>query len=93
MIIDKKISELLTTLEKSKGKAIVFETVGAVSIKIVLDNPQYKFIEKINYIQLYDAKTNVKVCIDIYTATQLDKEELEYKIMLDNSQRVNIKII
>lgn len=93
MIIDKKISELLTTLEKSKGKAIVFETVGAVSIKIVLDNPQYKFIEKINYIQLYDAKTNVKVCIDIYTATQLDKEELEYKIMLDNRQRVNIKII
>lgn len=93
MIIDKKISELLTTLERNKGKSIEFETVGAVSIKLVLNNTQYNFIENTKYVELYDAKTNIKVCIDIYTAIELYKEELQYKIMLDNSQSITINIL
>ncbi len=67
--------------------------MGAVSIKLILNNTQYKFIENTQYVELYDAKTNIRVSIDIYTAIELYKEELQYKIMLDNSQSILIKVL
>lgn len=43
-IIDKKIKELITILEKENWKAIDFETVGAVTIKFALHKPKYRYL-------------------------------------------------
>lgn len=91
--IDRQIEELKSKLQAQEWQNIELEIVGAVSIKVLLNKPQYTFNKRTNYIQLYDTKTNIQIDIDIYTATQIDKEELEYKIVLDNSQMVIIKII
>lgn len=89
--IDKQIEELKSKLQDKEWQNIELEIVGAVSIKILLNKPQYTFNERTKYIQLYDTKTNIQIGIDIYTATQIVKEAMEYKIKLDNSQTVIIK--
>ncbi len=90
--IDKQIKELKSKLQAQEWQNIEFEIVGAISIKVLLNKLQYTFNKRTKYIQLYDTKTNIKIGIDIYTATQLIKEGMEYKIMLDNSQIVMLKM-
>ena len=90
--IDKQIEELKSKLQAQEWQNIELEIVGAVSIKVLLNKPQYTFNKRTKYIQLYDTKTNIKIGIDIYTATQIVKEEMEYKIRLDNSQIVMLKM-
>lgn len=93
-IIDKKIKELITILEKENWKAIDFETVGAVTIKFVLHKPKYRYLKTKDRIQLYDRLTDKKVIIDIYVATdiKIDTEAEEYEIQLDNDQYVKMKM-
>lgn len=89
--IDIQIEELKRKLQDRQWQNIELEIVGAVSIKVLLNKPQYTFNKRTKYIQLYDTKTNIQIGIDIYTATQIVKEGMEYKIRLDNSQKVIMK--
>ena len=89
--IDKQIKELKSKLQDKEWQNIELEILGAISIKVLLNKPQYTFNKRTKYIQLYDTKTNIKIGIDIYTATQIDKEAMEYQIRLDNSQMIKIK--
>lgn len=92
--IDKKISELITILERQNWLSIEFETVGTITIKFTLHKPKYRFLKTTNCIQLYDRLTEKKVIIDIYTANRIEinEEVQEYKIILDNGQYVRIKM-
>lgn len=93
-IIDKKIKELITILEKENWKAIDFETVGAVTIKFALHKPKYRYLKTKDCIQLYDRLTDKQVIIDIYIATdiKINTEAKEYEIQLDNDQYVKMKM-
>lgn len=92
--MDKKINELITILQKQDWKAIDFETIGTVSVKITLHKPKYELIKRKECIQLCDSVTDKMVIIDMVVATEIiiNEEKQEYEIQLDNDQYIKMRM-
>lgn len=92
--IDNLINKLLNILENESCENIEIEAVGALTVKATLHKPKYSFLKTKESIQFYDKIKNVKIKIDVYTATEIEINEnlRQYEIMLDNDQYVKIKM-
>lgn len=92
--IDRKIKELKIALQREQWQSIDVCIVGAVSIKVLLNKPQYKYLESNRCIQLCDTIDNKIITIDIETAREIigGRNSKRYKIVLDNSECIVLKI-
>lgn len=91
--IEQDIETLIEILE-NKGKCVIeFETVGAVSIKIIFRRAEFKYLKTSGLLKIFDRVPDRVIKLDIFTANKviIDNQVSEYMLELENGQSIKIK--
>ena len=91
--IEKDIETLIEILE-NKGKCLIeFETVGAITIKIVFRRAQFKYLKTTGLLKIFDNVPDRMIKLDIFTANTviIDDKVGEYALELENGQSIKIR--
>ena len=92
MWIEKQIDNLIEILGANEYSKMKIETKGDVTMNTTIEKPKFEYIKSQRQIKLYNSKDTVIINIWASSEITIDKEKLQYHIILECDECVTLKM-